>query len=440
MMSSTCFVMPVVAATALIITLASPRSLCAETLPKVSLVRLAEGFVSPVSLVPLPGSTDLAVVDQAGIVTVIDAAGNRRNRPLLDVRSKMTKLNGGFDERGLLSIAFHPRFSEKPLVYAYYSAPLQEGAPEDWDHTSHVSSFAVTEWKADLASENVLLRINQPQFNHNSGCLVFGQDGHLFISTGDGGAGSDSGKGHVKGGNAQDIEQLLGKILRINVDGKAPYTSPKDNPFVGVPGRDEIFAWGVRNPWGVVLDPNSPKQLIIADVGQDRYAEVNIIKRGHNYGWHLCEGFEGFDPKKPRATDVKKPRKDKFGNPLTDPVLVYKNIKHTEFKDDSDAVGSSITGGVVHAGDSIPELKGKYIFGDWSQQWTPAKGSLLVADRSGNKWSMQPLRTVKHPDGLIDAYVTGFGNDTQGETYVLTSGQPGLGAVKGIVWKLSPAN
>ena len=178
----------------------------------------------------------------------------------------------------------------------------------------------------------------------------------------------------------------------------------------------------------------------MADVGQDRYAEVNVIKKGHNYGWNIREGHEGFNPNEPLATGVEKPHKDKHGNALSDPVLIYRNLKHPLFKDKADALGSSITGGVVYSGDAIPALKGKYVFGDWSRQWAPAKGSLFVADRAGDTWTMQALKTVEHPDGLIDAYVTAFGSDAKGETYVLTSGQPGFGAEKGVVWKLVPVN
>lgn len=406
----------------------------------IGLNKIADGFVAPVGLVPIPGSSDLVVVDQAGVAYVIGKDGKHAEKPLLDVRSKLTTLKGGFDERGLLGLAFHPKFEETGKVFVYYSAPLQDGAPSKWDHTSHVASFTVKDNVADLASEKVILKVDQPQFNHDSGRLLFGEDGNLFITIGDGGSGSDVGIGHVEGGNAQDIEQLLGKVLRINVDEGEPYSVPKDNPFVGKPGRDEIFAWGVRNPWGMTLNPENKAELIIADVGQDRYAEVNVVKNGGNYGWNIREGFEGFDPEDKRALNVEKPKKDKHGNDLIDPVLTYKNLNHPEFKEDSEAKGISITGGDVYTGKAVPALAGKYVFGDWSQSWAPGKGRLFVADRTGDRWTMTDLKVAGSPDGLLpNAYVTAFGKDADGEIYVLTAGQPGFGAELGAVHKIVPA-
>ncbi len=408
----------------------------AEVSP-VGLKKLADGFVAPVGLVPFPGTTDLVVVDQAGVAYLLSADGKRAEAPLLDVRSKLTKLNEGFDERGLLSVAFHPKFPDDPRLFAYYSGPLQEGAPEEWNHTSHVASFVVNDRAADLSSEKVLLKIDQPQFNHNSGKLLFSGDGHLFITSGDGGNASDEGKGHVEGGNAQDIEQLLGKVLRIQVDEGDLYSVPEDNPFVGKPGCDEIFAWGLRNPWGVTLNPDNGAELILADVGQDRYAEVNVIQRGKNYGWRIREGFQGFDHEDKRALDVERPKVDPQGNPLADPVLTYKNRNHPQFKDDEAAMGISITGGEVYTGKAVPALQGKYVFGDWSQQWAPGKGRLFVAERTGDQWKMEDLPVKDAPGGMLEnAYITAFGKDAQGEVYVLTAGQPGFGATLGAVHKI----
>ncbi len=406
----------------------------------IALEKLSDGYVAPVALAPFPGSDDLVVVDQIGVAYLIDATGKRAEQPFLDVRSKLTELKAGFDERGLLDVAFHPKFPETPKVFAYYSGPLQDGAPEGWDHTSHLASYTVKGKAADLSSEKVLLKVDQPQFNHDSGKLVFGVDGHLFVTLGDGGAASDAGKGHVPGGNAQDIEQLLGKVLRINIDEGDPYSVPQDNPFVGKPGRDEIYAWGLRNPWGVVVNPENDAELILADVGQDRYAEVNMIKKGGNYGWHIREGFDGFDAEKRRALGVDRPKVDKLGNALIDPVLIYKNRNHPEFREDSDALGISITGGEVYSGKAIPELAGKYVFGDWSQTFVPGKGRLFVADRSGDKWTMNNLAVEGTPDGMLEGdYVTAFGKDRHGEVYVLTAGQAGFGGEKGAVHKIVPA-
>ncbi len=407
---------------------------------QLELKKIAGGFVSPIALLPYPGSEDLVVADQAGIAYVLDKTGKRKSKPLIDVRSKSAKLNEGFDERGLLGLVFHPKFPEVSKIFVYYSAPLQEGAPSDWDHTSHISSFSVNDQAADLASEKILLKIDQPQWNHNSGRLLFGQDGLLYISTGDGGKRDDAGVGHVEGGNSQDVTQLLGKILRINIDEGDPYSVPKDNPFVGKDGRDEIFAWGLRNPWGMVLNPDNPSQLIVADVGQDRYAEVNVIKKGGNYGWRVREGYQGFHIDKAKQPKTEGPKEDKFGNAFAEPVVVYKNRNIPDFKEDEDARGISVTGGLVYQGSGIPDLKGKYLFGDWSRQWAPGKGSLFVADRSGDKWPVKSLALKDNPNGQLDAYVVAFGKDAKGEAYVLTAGQPGFGAELGEVLKLVPAS
>lgn len=384
---------------------------------------------------------DLLVVDQIGVAYRLDDRGQRADQPFLDVRSKLTELNKGFDERGLLSIAFHPKFPDTPKVYAYYSGPLREGAPEGWDHTAHVASFTVKGKTAELASEKVILRVDQPQFNHNSGKLLFGEDGDLFITLGDGGAHSDKGLGHVEGGNAQDIEQWLGKVLRINVNKGDPYVVPEDNPFVGKRGLDEIYAWGVRNPWGVILNPANEMEIILADVGQDRYAEVNLVKKGGNYGWRIREGHEGFSVEDKRALDVDKPKVDSHGNPLLEPKLTYKNRNHPAFQSDPEAKGSSITGGEIYDGKAIPGLKGKYVFGDWSQQWVPGAGRLFVADVGSENWTMRDLPVAGTPDGkLPNVYITAFGKDRHGEVYVLTAGQPGFGATLGAVHKIVPAS
>lgn len=427
------FILPILAAGLL-----STQSHALEPM-SVGLSTISEGFVAPVGLIPYPGSEELVVIDQAGVAYVIGKDGKRAEKPLLDVRPKMTTLKGGFDERGLLGLVFHPKFPATPKIFVYYSGPLQEGAPVGLDHTTHIVSFEVADKVANLNSEKIILKIDQPQFNHNSGKLIFAADGTLLITTGDGGQGSDVGKGHSDIGNGQDLEKLLGKVLRINIDEGDPYSIPEDNPLVKKPGSDELFAWGFRNPWGVTLNPDNGAELILADVGQDRYAEVNVVKMGGNYGWNIREGFDGFDATDRRALGVDKPKTGKGGEPLIDPVLIYKNRNHPKFKEDSEAMGISITGGEVYTGKAIPALAGKYVFGDWSQSWVPGKGRLFFADRTGEKWSMADLKVSGSEDGMIDkAYVTAFGKDSQGEVYVLTAGQPGFGAELGAVHKLVP--
>src|SRR5262249_39168118 len=147
--------------------------------------------------------------------------GKLNDTPFLDVRSLLTKLNEGFDERGLLGIALHPRFKDNRKLYVFYSAPLRDKSLTEWDNTIHVSEFKVkadARQQVDMSSERVLLEIDKPFFNHNAGCLVFGPDGYLYISVGDGGNANDEGRGHSPQGNGQDTTKFLGKILRIDVD------------------------------------------------------------------------------------------------------------------------------------------------------------------------------------------------------------------------------
>ncbi|MEM7385522.1 MAG: PQQ-dependent sugar dehydrogenase, partial [Verrucomicrobiota bacterium] len=290
--------------TAAVLICTSSLSLVAEEEPlQLKLEKIADGFVAPVGLESHPAMPDhLLVVDQAGEVKVVKPDGSVSDEPFLDVRDRLTKLRPGFDERGLLGLAFHPDFSENHKVFVYYSGKKSESLPEGWDHTSHVSEYTVKKdnpLEADPASEKVILHIDQPHFNHNGGMMRFGKDGFLYIATGDGGGGNGFGKGHVPMGNSQDPNLLLGKILRIAPDGNGGYTIPADNPFAnGEGGKKEIYAMGIRNPWGFSID-HATGRAITADVGQNRFAEINVIERGANYGWNLREGYDGFDPKKP---------------------------------------------------------------------------------------------------------------------------------------------
>ncbi|MDD4455585.1 MAG: PQQ-dependent sugar dehydrogenase, partial [Candidatus Methanomethylophilaceae archaeon] len=267
---------------------------------RVGLELVAGGFTMPVALAsPADGTGRLFVADLPGIIRVIDAGGLLLDEPFLDITGRVVGLRPGYDERGLLGLAFHPEFAENGRFFVYYSAPLRAGAPEGWDHTSQISEFAVSaggENRADPDSERVILEVDQPQSNHNGGSIAFGPDGYLYIPLGDGGGARDVGPGHPPGGNGQDVETLLGKILRIDVDGPEPYGIPADNPFVGKPGRDEIYAYGLRNPWRMTFDPGGEHRLFAADAGQYLWESVKMIVPGGNHGWNLREGNHAFDP------------------------------------------------------------------------------------------------------------------------------------------------
>jgi len=392
---------------------------------------IADGFVSPLVLLSHPQDSEtLLVADQVGVVYVLNQEGERAETPFLDLRDRLTAINDGFDERGLLGLAFHPEFDSNRKFYVYYSAPKRSSAPESWDHTSHVSEFRVSEDNpkvADPDSERILLQVDQPQFNHDGGRIAFGPDGYLYIGLGDGGAGNDSGEGHGEMGNGQNIETLLGSILRIDVDAAEPYGIPEDNPFVGKPGRDEIYAYGLRNPWGISFDRGGSHRLFAVDVGQMRYEELNIIEKGGNYGWKIREGFTGFEAGS-RAEKIEAPEVSADGAPLKDPVLAYKSFM--AFGDDSDAKGISVTGGYVYRGSAIPEWTGKYIFADWKGGRTDGAGAIFAATESDSgEWSMETI-------GRADGNVVAFGQDAEGELYVLTNASSGVVGESGKVWKL----
>jgi hypothetical protein len=403
-----------------------------------SLKVVAEGFTSPTVLTSLADASGrLLIADQVGTVHVLNKDGKLSDQLFIDLRSRLTKLNAGFDERGILGIALHPKFKENRKFYVYYSAPRRSGAPEKWDHTSHLSEFKVMEKspaQADPASERILMQIDQPQFNHNGGRMEFGPDGFLYLGLGDGGQANDSGLGHGPQGNGQDLMTLLGKILRIDVDKGEPYGIPSDNPYAsGENARPEIFAYGFRNPWGISFDRGGSKEFFAADVGQDAWEELNIVAKGGNYGWRIREGFECFDPKSPLKPPADCAKVGADGKPLVEPILVYKNFKR--FAKDPEAKGISVTGGYVYRGKAIPELAGKYIFADWSRAWSKPDGVLFVATRGADKkWTMEPLALKQ--SAQLGNYVVAFGQDDDGELYVLTTGVNALTGKTGKVFKL----
>lgn len=405
----------------------------------VALKMVAGGFVSPTVLAPLPDGT-LLVGDQAGTIHLLSKEGKREETPVLSLRDKLAKLNeGAFDERGLLGVAVHPQFAQNHKIYVFYSAPLRASAPTNFNCTSHLSEFTLNNGRA--GDERLLLQIDKPQFNHNGGRLAFGPDGFLYISAGDGGGGNDSGPGHSPQGNAQDTSKLLGKILRIDVNGKASgkeYALPQDNPFARGGGAPEIFAYGLRNPWGMTFDRGGSHELFVGDVGQDSWEEIDIVVKGGNYGWRIREGFVCFDPKKPKSPPADCPEVGADGKPLIPPIVAYKSFR--KFPRDPDARGISITGGYVYRGKALPPLVGKYIFADWSRDWIKADGVLYVASRGSNdQWTMEPLPVAGHPDGAIKAYITAFGQDADGELYVMTNSSNMLKGNTGKVWKLVAA-
>ncbi len=293
----------------------------------------AISFNRPVYLTNAADKSDrIFVVEKNGLIKVFPNQANiQSSKIFLGIQSRV---NATKSESGLLSMAFHPQFPDSNKFYVYYNYG---------DLSSRISEFSVSE-NADLAdvnSERTVLELAQPYSNHNGGQIAFGPDGYLYIGFGDGGSGGDP------LGNGQNLKTLHGTILRIDIDqysAEVPYAIPDDNPFVGNSNqwREEIWAWGLRNPWRFSFDRLNG-QLWTGDVGQNKWEEVDIIEGGKNYGWNIMEGFHCFSP----STGC-----DTSG--LVLPIVEY----------DHDA-GRSITGGFVYRGSEQPRLDGVYIYADY---------------------------------------------------------------------------
>jgi glucose/arabinose dehydrogenase len=421
---------------------------------RVSLEPVAEGLTSPLTLIPFIDGQKL-IVDQVGYVRLLDKANQLASDPVLTWTNKLAKIAlGSFDERGLIDLVPHPKFARNRRVFITYSAPLRAGAPADWDNTMRVSELTLpfgSPPRIDPNSEKVILEVDKPYNNHNSGRLAFGPDGYLYISVGDGGNAHDQGR-RPDTGNGQNLQTHLGKLLRLDVDKPAAgknYGIPKDNPFAdGKAALPEIYAYGLRNIWGFSFDRGGQHELFAADVGQDLFEEVNIITKGGNYGWSLREGFEGFNAKSPQKSPADAPKVGARGEPLLDPILTYKHV--VGGKNDPEALGTSITGGYVYRGKALKKLRGQYVFADWSRNWGIAQGVLIAAQKPANgssPWSLERLELVageNFPGTTFGGqnypgYITGIGQDADGELFILTNGSNSLVNGKGRIWKLVPA-
>ncbi len=414
----------------------------AQPFTDLQLQPIADGFTSPHYLVTPPEDARRFVLDLTGQIWVLSEDGRRGGQPFLDLTDRLVDLNKSYDERGLLGLAFHPDYSSNGRFFVYYSAPLRDNAPEGWNHTSRLSEFRVSEdpGRADPDSERIMLTIDQPQMNHNGGRILFGPDGYLYVGLGDGGAGGDLGEGHPPLGNGQDVSTLKGSVLRIDVE-QTPYGIPDDNPlvgrelppdakFVGERARDEIWAWGIRNAWGMAFDRESG-DLFVADVGQNLWEEVNRMRGPGNYGWRLEEGTHGFNPQDMDEIIPDGPDKGPLGEPLIAPEIEYRNVNGHET-----GTGSSVIGGYVYRGEAIPQLTGQYVFGDWTTVRGKPAGAVLVSQPNSDQppEATWPFAVANE----TNQYVLGFGEDAAGELYVLTSNNVGPRGETGRIFKIMP--
>jgi glucose/arabinose dehydrogenase len=324
------------------------------------------------------GDERLFVTTQGGLIQIVQE-GQVPAAPFLDIRDRV-----GFNasEQGLLSVAFHPRYAENGFFYVNYT---------DDNGDTVVSRFQVTDDanRADPGSETVLLQVAQPYRNHNGGHILFGPHGYLYVGMGDGGNAGDPQN------NGQNPRTLLGALLRLDVDqggDAAPYAVPPDNPYVqGDEGRPEVWAYGLRNPWRLSFDALT-EDLYVADVGQNQYEEINFAPAGQggglNYGWNIMEAGHCYQTEGCDRTGLRLP------------VAEYSHPQG----------GCSVTGGYVYRGQQFPALTGNYFYGDYC---------------SGLIWSLfqeAPEQWVggETPVFDLDANITSFGQDVNGELYVVT--------------------
>jgi glucose/arabinose dehydrogenase len=336
---------------------------------------IVSGLSSPLYLTAPSGDLSrLFVVEQTGGIRIIKD-GALLPTPFLDISTKITA--GG--EQGLLGLAFDPDYASTGRFVVHYT---------DTNGDTHLSQFTVSSDPdvADPASEQVILTADQPYNNHNGGQVLFGPDGMLYLGLGDGGSEGDP------QGRGQDLSDLLGSILRLDVRSTSPYSVPPDNPFVGQAGvQPEVWSYGLRNPWRFSFD-RTTGDLYIGDVGQDSFEEVDVAPaaagsgKGLNFGWNIMEGTHCYNASACNQSG------------LTLPVLEY---PHSE--------GCSVTGGYVYRGSVIPALQGLYFFGDYCQGTVRS-----FRYQGGSATELTDWPTLR-PGGSI----TSFGEDAAGELYVV---------------------
>jgi glucose/arabinose dehydrogenase len=449
-------------------------TLVTPDLPSVNIQLIAAGFVAPMQVISAKDGTGrLFVVDQIGDVYIILANGTRLAEPFLSVKDRMVPLNPFYDERGLLSLAFHPNFTNNGKLYVHYSAALSPEAPPDWNCAAHISEFSVSSTNpntVNMSSERILMIINKPDFNHNGGPVVFGADGYLYVPIGDGGGADDAGMGHTGGtGNAQDLTKVLGKVLRIDVDhdnlydgstvtftgsnvsGVRPYSIPAGNPFFGNASvLPEIYTYGHRNPAYASMYSNSSNVLFIAEAGQNLFEDVNMILNGGNYGWHLREGTHCFNVSAPNNPPSDGATVGSFGEPLIGPI----------FEGGHD-LGAVVVGGEIYHGGALPAFRNKYVFGYFTfspkligdntifvasppANWSVSQLPSLAKDLQPSDIEMWSTESVTVDNALLmDAtgIVRAISAGEDGELYVLANSVLGPNAATstGTVYKIVPS-
>ena len=407
----------------------------------VQLQTVASGLTAPNWGTSAPGLANrLFVTDQNGVLWSVNTMTGDKTT-FLNVSAMLVPMGafgpGTFDERGLLGVAFHPNYQTNGLVYTFQSEPVNGIADfstlpigvtpncqtviREW----HVPNPSDPASVVDPGSTRVLLRIDKPQFNHNAGALVFGPDDLLYIAFGDGGGADDQDSftnfGHGCAGNGQNLNVILGKIIRIDPLGSnsanGQYGIPADNPFVGIPGLDEIWCYGLRNPFRFSFDRGTGT-MYIGDVGQNRIEEVDIGVRGGNFGWRAKEGSFFFIPNGSGASyATSTPQAVPFG--LIDPIAEY---DHSE--------GVAVLGGFVYRGKRIAPLLGRYVFGEFADG--PNNGRLFMLSPTNQ---IQEFPLVGQT--ALGMSMLGLGEDANGEIYVFANATGLPFGTSGVVLRLT---
>jgi glucose/arabinose dehydrogenase len=343
--------------------------------PKVELKLFASGLNTPTDIAaPVDTSeTQLFVTERPGTIRIVNSNGSLDGKPFLDITTKVQDDKG---EKGLLGIAFHPKYHDNGFFFVNYV---------DKSDNSTIARYHVSKQTglADPASEKILLKLKKPYGNHNGGSLEFGPDGYLYAGTGDGGAAGDpQNRAQNKTGS------LFGKILRLDVDHGDPYSVPASNPFENGGKKSEVWAYGLRNPWRLGFDRKTG-DLYIADVGQGDYEEINVqpaaSKGGENYGWRCYEGLHEYNKEGCQSAD-------NYIKPIVE-------FDHAEGR-------CSVTGGYVYRGLTFPALTGKYFFGDY------CGGQVYYAEQIDNAWRTTVANVTN------DYAISTFGEDSAGELYL----------------------
>ncbi|MGC1442803.1 MAG: PQQ-dependent sugar dehydrogenase [Burkholderiaceae bacterium] len=445
-----------------------------QDFPAIALELVAEGLNAPLFLVEPPDNSGRRIIgDQIGLARVLMPDGKMLDEPFLDLRDVLTPLLKAFDERGLLALAFHPRFADNGLFYVNYSAKRRSDSPFTGKtaYTWRMSEFKVSADnpnKADRTSERVLLEFDWVNRKHNGGGLAFGPDGFLYVGVGDGGgahgvpdiyvaprpAAADPNRHteeipedpfkipkqfHHYDQYAQDTNRLYGKILRIDVNNGHPgYAIPPTNIFRGkTEGRDEIYAWGFRNPFRLSFDRLGSGDMFVNGVAESFWETVYLVDRPGNYGWAIREGTHCYD--RSRAFDPPRDcaRQGALGEIIRDPIIEYPNwsVMRRESTVKAKPLGTANVGGFVYRGKALPPLYGKFVFGDFSAEIMKPSGQLFVASPTGSwraPWQVSKLKQM-------DVRIHSLGEDASGELYVLTTALGIPVGNSGKLWKIVPA-